>query len=61
MGKKINPRDRKVQRSISFSFRQLEFFNEYPDFKPDDYCRKAIDEQIKNIDPKYLSNEQETE
>jgi len=35
MGKKINPRERIIQRSIGFNFRQIEFFNDYPEFKPD--------------------------
>ena len=46
MGRSINPRERIVQRSIGFKFRQLEFFNKYPDFKADNYCRVAIDDQI---------------
>ena len=52
--KKINPEDKIVQRSVGFNFRQIRFFNEYPDFKPDMFCRKAIDEQIKLIDNKFL-------
>lgn len=55
MGKKLqNPHERKVQRSIAFSFRQLEFFNEHPEFKPDYFCRDAIDNQIARIDSKFL-------
>jgi len=52
-----------MQRSIGFHFRQFEFFNKYPDFKPDIFCRKAIDEQIKIIDESFLNeeNEEETE
>lgn len=30
--------------------RQHMFFAQYPDFKPDEYCRETIDEQIKLID-----------
>jgi hypothetical protein len=29
------------------------FFNKYPDFKPDEYCRNAIDAQIKLIDEEF--------
>jgi len=29
------------------------FFAEHPEFKPDTFCRKAVDDQIKLIDPKY--------
>lgn len=59
MGKKLeNQQERIVQRSIGFNFRHFNFFNKYPDFKPDVYCRKAIDEQIKLIDPEFSPNEQ---
>ena len=54
MGKKLtDQQERIVQRSIGFTFRQIMFFNEHPEFKPDTYCRKAIDDQIKLIDEKY--------
>lgn len=55
MGTRINPRDKVVQRSIGFNFRQIEFFNKYPQFKPDEYCRKVIDEQIELIDGEFLN------
>lgn len=54
MKNRINPRDKIVQRSIGFNFRQIEFFNEYPDFKPDEFCRQAIDNQIEIINIKFL-------
>jgi hypothetical protein len=54
MKNRINPRDKIVQRSIGFNFRQIEFFNEHQDFKPDEYCRLAIDEQISIIDERFL-------
>jgi len=54
MGKRVSPREIKVQKSISFCFRQVEFFNKYPEFKPDQFCRDKIDEQIKLIDPEFL-------
>lgn len=57
MGKRVKPRERVTQRSIGFKQRQIEFFNKYPDFKPDLYCRETIDEQIKLIDPEFLENE----
>ena len=58
MGRKLsNQSERIVQRSIGFNFRQFEFFNKYPDFKPDTFCRKAIDEQIKIIDSNFLEKE----
>lgn len=61
MGRKLkDPMDTIVQRSIGFTFRQKLFFNKYPDFKPDEYCRKAIDEQIKLIDGEFLKNETQT-
>ena len=59
MGKKVKPRERIVQRSIGFRFRQFEFFNKYPEFKPDTFCRDAIDEQIAQIDPEFLTEEKE--
>ena len=51
---KINPMDKITQRSVGFNLRQLLFFAQYRDFKPDKFCREAIDEQIKLIDPNYL-------
>lgn len=57
MGNRINPEDKIVQRSIGFNFRQIRFFNKYPEFRPDEFCRQAIDEQIKQIDPKFLKDE----
>jgi hypothetical protein len=59
MGKRVNPNNKIVQRTIGFEFRQIVFFNEHPDFKPDLFCRKAIDEQIKQIDSKYLDTEKQ--
>jgi len=58
MGKRINPKDKIVQRSIGFNFRQIEFFNEYQEFKPDEFCRDAIDEQIKQINERFLKNDE---
>ena len=46
-----------VQRSIGFRFRHIEFFNKYPEFRPDEYCRIAIDEQIKQIDGEFAEDE----
>ena len=59
MGKHVEPRERIVQRSIGFKFRQIEFFNKYPDFKPDIFCRKAINDQIEQIDTEFLKKEDE--
>lgn len=50
-----------MQLSIGFNFRQLEFFNKYPEFKPDRFCRKVVDEQITQIDPSFLSKKEEEE
>ncbi len=59
MGRKLKDNnERIVQRSIGFNFRQILFFNKFPDFKPDEYCRKAIDEQIKLIDGGFAQNGQ---
>lgn len=54
MGKKVDIKEKIVQRTIGFNFRQIEFFDKYPDFKPDIFCRKSIDEQIVQIDKSYL-------
>ena len=54
---RINPEEKIVQRSIGFNFRQIRFFNEHPEFKPDTYCRDAVDAQIKLIDQNFLKNE----
>jgi len=54
MGRKVEPREKIVQRCIGFHFRQVEFFNKFPDFKPDEFCRMIIDEQIKLTDEVFL-------
>ena len=59
MGSRKNPMEKIVQRSIGFKFRQILFFNEHPDFRPDEFCRKAIDEQIKLIDERYLEQDED--
>jgi len=50
MGKKVNPMEKVMQRSIGFHMRQHLFFAKYPNFQPDEYCRAAVDEQIRLID-----------
>lgn len=57
--RRVKIRNMIVPRGIGFRFRQREFFDKYPDFKPDEFCRKAIDEQIKLIDPKFLEVEED--
>ena len=55
MGKSLqDPEDKIVQRSIGFTFRQIRFMNANPNFKPDIFCRKAVDEQISMIDSKFI-------
>jgi len=61
MGKKIDLKEKIIQRSIGFNLRQIEFFNENPDFKPDMYCRMAIDKQIELLYPKQEKEENENE
>ena len=56
---KINPMNKITQRSVGFHLRQILFFAENPDFKPDQFCREAVDEQIKLIDERF--NEKKTE
>ena len=51
---KINPMNKISQRSVGFHLRQLLFFAEYPDFKPDSFCREAVDKQIAKIDERFL-------
>jgi hypothetical protein len=51
---RVDPMQKIVQRSVGFNFRHHLFFAKYRDFKPDTFCRNAIDEQIKLIDPTYL-------
>ena len=46
-----------TQKSVGFHLRQILFFAEHPEFKPDPFCRKAVDEQIKLIDPTYLEKQ----
>lgn len=58
MGKQLsNQNERIIQRSVGFKRRQIDFFAEYPDFKPDSFCRKIVDEQISLIAPEFLENE----
>lgn len=54
MNKMIDFREKIMNRSIGFNYRQIEFFNTHPEFKPDLYCRNAVDEQIRLIDTTYL-------
>ena len=61
MGKRVEPEEKIVQRGIGFKFRQHRFFNKYVDFRPDKFCRDAIDEQIRLIDPEFLNGEKEVE
>ena len=64
MGKKIeDANERIIQKSIGFRKRQIDFFQEHKDFRPDEFCREAIDNQIKLIDPNFLKqvkNEEKT-
>lgn len=58
MGRTLNDQKEKiVQRSIGFRLRQILFFAEHLEFKPDKFCRDAVDEQIKLIDPTFLEND----
>jgi len=54
MNKKVTLRNKIINRSIGFEGRQIEFFEEYPEFKPDKFCRLSVDEQIKKIDESFL-------
>jgi len=58
MGKKVNPREKITQRSIGFNHRQIEFFDKFPDFKPDKFCRDIVDEQIKLLEPIFLKKDE---
>ena len=44
-------------REVVAGFKTFEYRNNDRDFKPDAFCRKAIDEQIKLIDPEFLGEE----
>lgn len=57
MPKRVDPRERIKQRSIGFNNRQIDFFDEYPEFNPDEICRKAINSQITLIDSRFLKND----
>ena len=59
MARQIKPMQKIVQRSVGFNLRQILFFAENSDFKPDKFCRKAVDDQIALIDPSYLNEEDE--
>ena len=58
MGKRINFRDKITQRSVGFKNRQHQFFDKYPEFNPDKFCRLAIDEQISKIDVEFLEEKE---
>lgn len=61
MGKKLNDEgERVIQRTIGFKKRQIDFFADHPEFKPDKFCRDAVDEQIRlhSDGTKYLKKEQ---
>ena len=58
MGKQLENMENKiVQRSVGFNFYQIRFFNKYPEFRPDIFCRKVINDQIKLIAPEFLDND----
>lgn len=63
MGRKLkDPREKVMQRSIGFPMRHHLFFAEYPEFKPDTFCRNAVDEQIRIIEgeeSKFLNGKEE--
>ena len=46
MAKRVEPREKIVQRSVGFTFRQIEFINENQLFKPDQFLRDEMDRQI---------------
>jgi len=48
MGKRIEAREKVVQRSVGFKERQIRFFDANPSFDKHKYCRIAIDQQIKD-------------
>ena len=51
---RIKPMNKITQRSVGFHLYQILFFAEHPNFRPDQFCRQSIDEQIKLIDPSFL-------
>lgn len=58
MGKRLkDPMNKATQRSVAFKLRQILFFAKYPDFKPDSFCVDKVDEQIAEIDPEYLDEQ----
>jgi len=61
IGRRVDPKEKIMQRSIGFYMRQHLFMAKYPEFKPDKYCREAIDKQIAMIDPKYLKGGEKDE
>ena len=54
MRKTVKSSELIIQRPIGFHSRQLKFFEEYPDFNPDRFCRDTVEEQISIIDPNFL-------
>jgi len=57
MAHKIDPMQKITQRSVGFNLRQIMFFANYGDFRPDKFCRAAVDNQIAEIDPSYLAED----
>lgn len=57
MGQRLkDPNEKIMQRSVGFPMRVHLFLAENPDFLLDTFCRKAVDEQIAQINPNFLKN-----
>jgi len=59
MPRRVKPEMKVIQRTIGFNYYHFKFFSEHPEFKPDKYCREAIDKQIAMIAPEFLPVKEE--
>lgn len=55
--KRVSRRERIIQKTIGLHSRQLDFFDEHPEFDVNKLVREKLDEQIALIDGEYLEDE----
>jgi uncharacterized protein (UPF0371 family) len=58
MGLRKSRLDKVSQKTVCLTGRQSDFLEAHPEVDINQVCRKAIDEQIKLIDPSYIKEVQ---
>ena len=56
--KKVHYEEKIIPHSVGFAARQILFFEVHSQFKLGEVCREAVDEQIRRIDRKFLSEKE---